>query len=75
MRIDTRALALTLGLTWAGAILVVGLSNLVWNSYGVEFLKLIASVYPGFQVSGSFTDVLVGALYGLVDGLFGGVIL
>ena len=75
MKIHIRALALTVGFGWAGAILIVSLFNLASNSYGLEFLKLVASIYPGFHVSGSFIDVLVGALYGFVDGLFGGAIL
>ena len=54
MKIHIRALALTVGFGWAGAILIVSLFNLASNSYGLEFLKLVASIYPGFHVSGSF---------------------
>jgi hypothetical protein len=31
-------------------------------------LKVIASLYPGFNAEGSFGDVIIGTLYALVDG-------
>ncbi|MDA2927526.1 hypothetical protein MYX84_05015 [Acidobacteria bacterium AH-259-O06] len=74
MKINVRALALTLGLTWAGAILVTGLANLIWPSYGIAFLQVIASVYPGYQAVASLREVVAGTVYGLADGFVGGLI-
>jgi hypothetical protein len=62
-------------LLWGGAILFVGLLNLAYQSYGMEFLKLASSVYPGFHNSRKFVDVLVGTGYGLVDGAIAGFLL
>jgi hypothetical protein len=75
MKLDVRALAVTMGLIWGGAILVVGLANLIWHSYGTDFLRVVSSIYPGYHASGSFGDVLSGTIYALVDGAVGGLIL
>lgn len=74
MKLSVKAMGLTLGLLWGGMVLVVGLANLVWPQYGVAFLGTVSSIYPGYHVGG-FGSVIVGTLYGLVDGGIGGVIL
>ena len=74
MRLDLKALSITTGLIWASAVLIVGLANLTWPSYGIAFLKVISSIYPGFHSNGSFGDVIAGTLYALVDGTIGGLI-
>jgi hypothetical protein len=75
MRLSLRSLALACGLLWGGAILFVGLLNLAYPSYGMEFLKLASSVYPGFHNLRKFVDVLVGTGYGVVDGAIAGLLL
>jgi ABC-type phosphate transport system permease subunit len=68
MRLNLKAITLTAGIIWALAIFLVGIINLIWTGYGDAFLKVIASLYPGFNAEGSFGDVIVGTLYALVDG-------
>jgi hypothetical protein len=68
MKLSIRALAIVSSVLWGGAVLVVGLVNLVFPSYGVAFLQAVSSVYPGFHAAGTFGDVLVGTMYALVDG-------
>ena len=76
MKLDVKAVALTLGLFWGVlAMFLTGLANLIWDGYGQGFLEVMASVYPGYQATSSFGDVIVGALYGLVDGAVCGAIL
>ncbi len=74
MTLSVRSLALTTGALWAGAILLVGLINLASPAYGKAFLELCSSIYPGYHATPSFGGVLVGALYGLVDGAVGGAL-
>jgi hypothetical protein len=74
MKFNILALGLTAGLIWSGAILVVGLANLIWPGYGQAFLNLLASIYPGYHPGSSIGSVIAGTLYGLVDGTIGGVI-
>jgi hypothetical protein len=72
LRIDVKALAVTAALIWGITLLLVGSAHMVRPHFGSEFLSVVASVYPGYQASGSFRDLAVGIGYGLVDGaLFG----
>ncbi len=75
MKINLKALSLTLAIGWGGSVFVVGTGNLIWPTYGSAFLELVASIYPGYQATSSFGEVIVGTLYGTVDGFIGGLIL
>ncbi len=75
MKLDVKAMALTIGLLWAAAMFLAGIANLIWDGYGEDFLDVMASVYPGYDATAaSFGQVIVGTLYGLVDGTVGGAI-
>ncbi len=74
MKFNIGALALAVGLFWGGSILLVGVANLIWPGYGQMFLQLAASIYPGYRGGASFGQVVIGTLYGLVDGAIGGAI-
>ena len=74
MRLNIRALGFGFGIVWGGAILFVGIANLIWPDYGVACLQLAASIYPGYDATGSVGQVIVGTLYGLLDGFVGGLI-
>ena len=75
MRLNVKALAFALALVWAGAIFVTGLANLIWPGYGEAFLQMVGSIYPGYRGGISFLQVILGTLYGLLDGFIGGLIL
>jgi len=49
-------------------MLAVGLINLADASYGGEFLRMMSSIYPGADSARTIGKVLLGAVYGLVDG-------
>lgn len=72
MRLSVRALAIASALVWGGSLLLVGLINLAAPSYGTEFLRGLSSVYPGFHAAHTFASVIIGTIYGLVDGFIGG---
>jgi hypothetical protein len=74
MKLNIGALALAAALFWGGAILITGVANLIWPGYGQAFLQLVASTYPGYKATASFGQVVIGTLYGLVDGAIGGAI-
>jgi phosphotransferase system glucose/maltose/N-acetylglucosamine-specific IIC component len=74
MKLSVKGLTLATAIVWALCILVVGILNLIWPGYGGEFLKIMASLYPGYKASGTFIDVIVGMLYALVDGAICGFI-
>lgn len=75
MKLDIKAMAITLGLVWGAAILLVGIANLMWPNYGQAFLQVTASIYPGYTADASAGQLIVGTLYGLVDGAAAGVVI
>ena len=74
MRFSVRSLALASGILWGAAMLGMGLANLIWGNYGRQFLQTMASVYFGYHATRSIAEVVVGTLYGAVDGLIGGAV-
>jgi hypothetical protein len=76
MKLNVKAMAGSLALIMGVLLMfLVGLGNLLRPGYGQEFLDLMASVYPGYKATASFGQVIVGTLYGLVDGAVCGVVL
>ncbi len=73
MRLSMKAMAVTSGLLWGGAVLAVGLAHLARPSYGEKFLDGVSSIYPGFHGARDLPDALVGTGYALVDGAVGGL--
>jgi hypothetical protein len=74
LRLSLKATAIAAGLIWGGAILCVGLINLVVPNYGTNFMQLTSSVYPWFHASRSIGNVIIGAVDGLIDGAIAGLI-
>lgn len=72
MRFHLTALALTVGLFWGAAILLIASANAIWPDYGEAFLRVVASMYPGYQPVASVREIVVGTAYGFVDGAIGG---
>ncbi|MFB3916186.1 MAG: hypothetical protein ACE14M_05625 [Terriglobales bacterium] len=68
MKLNTKAMAITGALLWGGAVFATGLINLFQPRYGRDFLRMLATVYPGYKARGTFTDVLVGTMYAGLDG-------
>jgi hypothetical protein len=75
MRLSIKGLAVAGGLLWGGALLCVGLMNLVSPIYGANFLQMVSSVYPFFHASRTLGDVLIGTVDGLIDGAVAGLLL
>ena len=75
MRINVKAAALTAGLVWGVlAMFVTGVGNLLVPGYGQALLDVMASVYPGYAATPTVGQVIIGTLYGLLDGALGGAI-
>ncbi len=73
MKLSLKALAVTSGIVWGLALFLTGLVSLIWQGYGGAFLKVMASVYPGYHATGSVGDLIVGTLYAFLDGLICGL--
>jgi len=74
MKLSIKGLALASGILWGLAMLGMGLANLIWANYGQLFLQTMASAYPGYHATRSIAEVIVGTLYGFVDGLIAGAV-
>jgi hypothetical protein len=74
MKLNTKAVSAATALLWGGAILTVGVINLIRPRYGKEFLQLMSSVYPGYRGRRRIGDVAVGTGYALLDGAVGGAV-
>ena len=66
MQLNAKAFALTAGLIWAVGLFLVILPNLIWSGYGVAFLDMVDSIYPGFH-RGTAIGLIVVPLYAFVD--------
>ncbi len=75
MKLSIKAMAISGGLLWGGAILMVALANSVWPGYGRAFLEVLASIYPGFPAGGGILSILADTVYGLSDGAVAGTLL
>ena len=75
MRLSVKSLAIAVGLLWGGVILFVGLINLAFPAYGIDFLHVVSSIYPWFQASHTIADVGIGTADGIIDGAIAGLIL
>jgi len=50
MKLNVINLGVALATIWALATLSAGVANIIWPGYGVEFLKLLDSLYPGYHL-------------------------
>jgi hypothetical protein len=72
MRFNTKALAATVAIVTGGSFLVVGMLNIAFPGYGLAYLQLARSVYPGYHGPSGFGSLIPVTLYGLLDGAVGG---
>ena len=74
MKLNVIQLGLAFAVICAASALLVGLINLFCPSYGVAFLKLLDSLYPGYHFGKwGFGGVVVATLYAALDGFVCGV--
>lgn len=69
-----KAIAGASAILWGASVFIVGMIHLGFPSYGTDFLQMTSSIYPGFHAARSFWDVVVGTIYGLVDGAVAGYV-
>jgi hypothetical protein len=72
MNISLKAISLSSAILWGCAMLLVGLIHMAAPSYGGDFLRIMSSVYPGADTVPTLARVLLGTVYGFVDGAIAG---
>ena len=74
MKLNILRLGIALSIVGAFAVFLTGIGNLIWPEYGVEFLKIVDSLYPGYHYGkGGILGVIIGSLYAGMDGFVVGV--
>jgi len=74
MKLNVKALVVTMGIFYGLTIGCIGIGNLISSGYGSTLLQIFASLYPGYDASGTIGDLIVGILYALFDGAVMGLI-
>jgi len=74
-RLSLKALAISGGVLWGTGILCVGLIHSADPSYGVKFLEMTSSIYPGFHMTGIIGRVALRTIEGFIDGAIIGLVL
>ena len=75
MKLEVKTVSVALALVWGIlAMFFAGLANLLVPGYGQAFLDVMASLYPGYNATASFSQVIIGTLYGALDGAVAGAL-
>jgi hypothetical protein len=75
MRLSVKGMTIAAGLLWGAAILCVGIIHMADPNYGVNFLQMTSSVYPGFHSAGTAGSLAIGTIEGIIDGGISGLLL
>lgn len=75
MKLHVCRLGYALAILWALVVFLVGIANLIFPTYGVAFLQVIDSIYPGYHFGKwGFGGVLVSSAYAALDGFIMGIV-
>jgi hypothetical protein len=75
MKFSVIQFGLTLSIIWAVLVLLIGIANLLFPGYGVAFLQIVDSIYPGYHFGKwGFGGVIVSTLYAALDGFIFGMV-
>ena len=69
-KLNVKALAIGVGVSWATCMLFAGWASMF--GWGAKLVELMSSVYIGFAPT--FLGGLIGAMWGFIDGAIGGAI-
>ncbi|NOZ77249.1 MAG: membrane-associated protein [Euryarchaeota archaeon] len=70
-KLDVKALAAGLGVSWAVCMLFVGWASMF--GWGTGVVEMMSSIYLGFAPS--VLGGIIGAVWGFIDGAIGGAII
>jgi len=72
LKLDVKALGLSLGITWGASVLIVGIMSMLFN-WGTDIVNFLSTYYIGYKAT--FLGSLIGGIWGFVDAGIGGVII
>ncbi len=68
MKLNAKNFGLAFGILWGVFLFIMTLLS-VFTGYGLDFFKILSSIYPGYKVS--YLGSVVGLIYGFLDGFIG----
>jgi hypothetical protein len=71
MKLNTKAFAMTCGIFWALTMALMTVWMVIRND-PCSFMDNFSAIYFGYTVS--WSGVVIGAIWGFVDGLIGGAV-
>jgi hypothetical protein len=71
-KLDTKAVALALGIMWSLGILFISLLVLFTTSYLHNMVDFLSTVYLGYSLS--FSGIITGMVWGFFDAAIGGFV-
>lgn len=74
MKMDVKACSAASAVLWSGAVLLTGIINLAEPAYGKDFLRLVASIYPGYKARPTPGQVAIATGYAVLDGAGSGAL-
>jgi hypothetical protein len=72
MKLNAKSLGLAAGILWAVMLFLMTVLS-IYTGYAAGFLKIVASIYPGYGIS--WPGAFLGILFGFIDGFIGGYLL
>ena len=76
MKLSPVRLGCAVSTVWSLCVFGAGLLNLFTQTYGAEFLKLLATIYPGYTYGKwGFGGIIVVTLYAALDAWIVGALL
>ena len=74
MQLSIKAFAITAAIFWSAALFFVGTLHLVIPDYGIQFLEVVGSIYPGYEAGTGFGSVIIATCLGFIDAGIGAAI-
>lgn len=74
MKLSIKSFAFAAAILWGLGMLLVTTINTIFPGYGIHFLQIVSSVYPGYEPVPGISSIVIGTLYGIIDAGIAGAI-
>lgn len=71
-KLDTKSVALSLGLMWSIGILFISIVALATGSYLHNIVDFLSTIYLGYSLN--FIGIIIGMLWAFFDAAIGGLV-
>ncbi|HIB97959.1 MAG TPA: hypothetical protein EYO69_05925 [Candidatus Thioglobus sp.] len=71
-KLNTKSVALSLGIMWSLGILFISILTLITNSYLHNVVDFLSTIYLGYSLS--FSGIIAGMIWGFFDAAIGGFV-